>query len=70
MTKKCKEARENILHLCDIYINTRTNEAYKKYIQAVVDFEYRFKKRFDPRNLTDDYLDDYEAVKLYQKYCI
>ena len=68
MTKKCKEARQEILKLCDKFVETNTRDAYNKYVQAVVCFKERFHKNFDPYNLKDDYIDDYEAVKLYQKY--
>ena len=68
MTKKCKEAREEILKLYENYLETDTCEAYSKYVQAVVYFKERFHKNFDPYNLKDDYIDDYEAEKLYQKY--
>ena len=68
MTKKCKEARQEVLKLCENYLETDTREAYGKYVQAVIDFKARFHKDFDPHNLKDDYIDDYEAVKVYQKY--
>lgn len=68
MTKKCKEARQEVLKLCENYLETDTREAYSKYVQSVVDFKQRFHKDFDPHNLKDDYIDDYEAVKIYQKY--
>lgn len=68
MTKKCKEARENIIKLCDTLIETKTRESYEKYVRAVQDFKERFHKNFDPHNLKDDYIDEYEATKIYQKY--
>lgn len=66
MTKKCKEARENVLNLLKIYLRNRTQKTYSDYVRATIDFKYRFKKRFDPYNLKDDYIDSYEAVKMYQ----
>lgn len=69
MTKKHKEARENVLHLCEIMLETKSQKDYHNYVVAVDNFKYRFKYRFDPHNLVDEYyFDDWTPVKLYQKY--
>jgi len=68
MTNKCKQARENILRLCEILCKDRTNESYSNYVRATIDFKERFKKRFDPHNLVDDYIPDYLLSERYSEY--
>ena len=69
MTKKHKEARENVLRLCDKFSESQTQADYHNYVIAVDDFKYRFKYRLDPLCLVDEYyLDDWLPVILYQKY--
>lgn len=66
MTEKCNKARKNILMLCKEHLCKQNNDSYRKYIRATLDFKERFKKKFDPLNMIDDYLPDYQIIKLYQ----
>lgn len=56
MTSKCKQAREYIDSILKEYLNNKTNENYKKYCIATLNFKERFHKRYDPYCLVDDYL--------------
>lgn len=65
MTKYCLSERKKVYDLYLKYFKSDTIEDWKEYINAVDDFFYRFKKRFDPLNLTDDY--DIFGYTLYRE---
>ena len=55
MTKYCLRERERVYNLYLEHLKFGTQESYINYIKARDNFEYRFKKRYDPLNLVDDY---------------
>ena len=55
MTKYCLQERAKVYNLYLEYLKLDTQESYRKYTIARNDFKYRFKKRYDPLNLADDY---------------
>jgi len=55
MTKYCLQERAKVYDLYLEHLKLNTQESYINYIKATCDFQYRFKKRYDPLNLNDDY---------------
>lgn len=55
MTKYCLQERAKVYNAYLEHLNINSQESYINYIKTINDFEYRFKKRYDPLNLSDDY---------------
>lgn len=55
MTKYCLQERAKVYNAYLGHLNINTQESFINYIKARDNFEYRFKKRYDPLNLSDDY---------------
>ena len=55
MTKYCLLERAKVYNLYLEHLKLDTQESFINYIKVRDNFEYRFKKRYDPLNLIDDY---------------
>lgn len=55
MTKYCLQERAKVYNLYLEHLKLGTKESYINYIKVIDNFEYRFKKRYDPLNLVDEY---------------
>ena len=55
MTKYCLQERSKVYNAYIEHLNVNTQESYRNYVKIVDDFKRRFKKRYDPLNLVDDY---------------
>lgn len=55
MTKYCLQERAKVYNAYLEHLNINTQESFINYIKIRDNFEYRFKKRYDPLNLADDY---------------
>lgn len=55
MTKYCLKERAKVYNAYLEYLNINNQESFRNYIKIRDNFEYRFKKKYDPLNLIDDY---------------
>lgn len=65
MTKYCLQERAKVYKAYLKYFNDSTKENWLEYLNISNNFKYRFRKRFDPLNLVDDY--DILGYTLYRK---